>query len=345
MKKALKIIIPIAIIILIIGGVFGYITYHDRNIGKAMKEQITVSDKTVELQNGDIEISVTDVVNLNDLDCTALFEDGSDKIAVDAGKVGEQPFNVNIKANNTLLFDKEMQLNAKIIVVDTTPPEFTESVDEIKITEGDEIDILSKFKAQDLSGEVEMALDGELDNTKIGEQVLKVTAKDINGNTAEKEVKIIVAEKAASSSNSNQNTGKSSTNSSSSSNKNQSSNKNNSSSSNTSSGNSNSSSNNKPSSSTGSTTSHQHSMSVGNIGKWFNSRSEVERYWEKLIVNGIQNIKMVQLLGKSMKKNHHMDMKRGLVVSVASGQVILNMNSIDILYYGAVGITIYKNIG
>ncbi|MCC8016354.1 MAG: hypothetical protein LIO43_03010 [Clostridiales bacterium] len=71
---------------------------------------------------------------------------------------------------------------------------------------------------------------------------------------------------------------KSSTNSSSSNNKNQSSNKNNSSSSNTSSGNSNSSSNNKPSSSTGSTTSHQHSMSVGNIGKWFNSRNEVQAY-------------------------------------------------------------------
>lgn len=70
-----------------------------------------------------------------------------------------------------------------------------------------------------------------------------------------------------------------SSNSSSSGNKNSSSNKNNSSSSNTSSGNSNSSSNNKPSSSTGSTTSHQHSISVGNMGRWFNSRSDVDAYF------------------------------------------------------------------
>ena len=259
MKKSLKIIVPIFILALLISSTFGYITYHDNNIYKAMQKQITVSDKTVELQKGDVEISVNDVVNLNNLNCIALFENGYNEIIINAEAVGEQLFKVIITANNTLAFDKTMELNAKVIVADTTPPEFTESVGEIKITEGDELDILSNFKAQDLSGEVELTLDDVPDNNKIGEQILKVIAKDINGNKAEKEVKIIVMAKpkvTVSSKNTNKtsNTGNSSSSSSS---------------------NTSSSSNNGGSSSSNL---NQHTASVGNIGKWFNSRSEVQSY-------------------------------------------------------------------
>lgn len=269
MKKALKIVIPIAIIVLIIIGVFVYITYHDDTIYKAMQEQIAVSDETVELQKGEVEVSVNDVVNLNNLDCTVLFENGNDKTNINAETVGEQTVKVIVTANNTLFFDKAIELNAKIIIVDTTPPEFTESVDEIKITEGDELDILSKFKAQDLSGEVEITLDGEFDNNKIGEQILKVIAKDINGNTAEKEVKIIVTAKPTVSSNNNRSTSSSSKNS------NSSRPSSSSSSSNSSSGGSSSSSSTP---STSGCASGNHSIGVGNIGRWFNSRSEVQSY-------------------------------------------------------------------
>lgn len=273
MKKALKIVIPIAVIVLIIGGVFGYITYHDNAIYKAMQEQITASNKTVELQKGEVQISVNDMINLNDLNCTVLFENGSDRIIINAETVGEQTVKVIVTANNTLFFDKETESNAKIIIVDTTPPEFTESVDEIKITEGDELDILSKFKAQDLSGEVELTLDGEFDNNKISEQILKVIAKDINGNTVEKEVKIIVNEKVVVTAKpivSLNNNNKPSNNNSS----RPSSNGGNSSS--TSSGGSSSSSS---SSASNGCASGNHSMGVGNIGKWFNSRSEVDAYF------------------------------------------------------------------
>lgn len=273
MKKALKIVIQIAVIVLIIGGVFGYITYHDNAIYKAMQEQITVSNKTVELQKGEVEISVNDMINLNDLNCTALFENESDRLNINAKTVGEQTVKIIVTANNTLLFDKAIELNAKIIIVDTAPPEFTESVDEIKITEGDELDILSKFKAQDLSGKVEITLDGEFDNNKVGEQVLKVIAKDINSNMAEKEVKIIVNEKvvvtAKPTASSNNNNKPSNSNSSRP----------------ASNGGSSSSSNNGGSSSSNSSTpstngcaNGNHSMSIGNIGKWFNSRSEVQAY-------------------------------------------------------------------
>lgn len=273
MKKALKIVIPIAVIVLIIGGIFGYITYHDNAIYKAMQEQITVSDKTVELQKGEVEISVNDMINLNDLNCTALFENGSDRLNINAKTVDEQTVKIIVTANNTLFFDKAIELNAKIIIVDTAPPEFTESVDEIKITEGDEFDILSKFKAQDLSGEVEITLDGEFDNNKVGEQVLKVIAKDINSNMAEKEVKIIVNEKvvvtAKPTASSNNNNKPSNSNSSRP----------------ASNGGSSSSSNNGGSSSSSSSVpatsgcaSGNHSMGVGNIGRWFNSRSEVQSY-------------------------------------------------------------------
>lgn len=273
MKKALKIVIPIAVIVLIIGGVFGYITYHDNAIYKAMQEQITVFDKTVELQKGEVEISVNDMINLNNLNCTALFENGSERLNINAKTVGEQIVKIIVTANNTLLFDKAIELNAKIIIVDTAPPEFTESVDEIKITEGDELDILSKFKAQDLSGEVEIILDGEFDNDKVGEQVLKVIAKDINSNIVEKEVKITVAEKAVAPSN-NRST-RNSNNSSSNNSSRPASNGGSSSSSNN--GGSNSSNNNTPT--TNGCANGNHSMGVGNIGRWFNSRSEVDAYF------------------------------------------------------------------
>lgn len=277
MSKSIKIIVPIVGLVLIIGGVFGYITYHDNAIYKAMQEQITVSNKTVELQKGEVEISVNDMINLNNLNCTALFENGSERLNINAKTVGEQIVKIIVTANNTLLFDKAIELNAKIIIVDTAPPEFTESVDEIKITEGDELDILSKFKAQDLSGEVEITLDGEFDNDKVGEQVLKVIAKDINSNMAEKEVKIIVNEKvvvtAKPTASSNNNNKPSNSNSSRP----------------ASNGGSSSSSNNGGSSSSNSSApvtsgcaNGNHSIGVGNIGRWFNSRSEVENYWKQV---------------------------------------------------------------
>lgn len=288
MSKSIKIIVPIVGLVLIIGGVFGYITYHDNAIYKDMQEQITASDKTVELQKGEVEISVNDMINLNNLNCTALFENGSDRLNINAKTVGEQTVKIIVTANNTLFFDKAIELNAKIIIVDTAPPEFTESVDEIKITEGDELDILSKFKAQDLSGEVEITLDGEFDNSKVGEQVLKVIAKDINSNMAEKEVKIIVNKKvvvtakptALSNNNkpSNSNSSRPASNS----------------------GNSSSSSNNSGGSSSNSSApttngcaNGNHSMGVGNIGRWFNSRDELQSYvsgiiaqWRAKIANG-----------------------------------------------------------
>lgn len=288
MSKSIKIIVPIVGLVLIIGGVFGYITYHDNAIYKSMQEQITASDKTVELQKGEVEISVNDMINQNDLNCTALFENGNDRITVNAEAVGEQNVKVIVAANNNLLFDKAIELNAKIIIVDTAPPEFTESVDEIKITEGDELDILSKFKAQDLSGKVEITLDGEFDNNKVGEQVLKVIAKDINSNMAEKEVKIIVNEKvvvtAKPTASSNNNNKPSNSNSSRP----------------ASNGGSSSSSNNGGSSSSSSSTpstngcaNGNHSMGVGDIGRWFNSKAELQSYvngviseWRTKLVNG-----------------------------------------------------------
>lgn len=288
MSKSIKIIVPIVGLVLIIGGVFGYITYHDNAIYKAMQEQITVSNKTVELQKGEVEISVNDMINLNDLNCTALFENESDRLNINAKTVGEQTVKIIVTANNTLLFDKAIELNAKIIIVDTAPPEFTESVDEIKITEGDELDILSKFKAQDLSGKVEITLDGEFDNNKVGEQVLKVIAKDINSNMAEKEVKIIVNEKvvvtAKPTASSNNNNKPSNSNSSRP----------------ASNGGSSSSSNNGGSSSSSSSTpstngcaNGNHSMGVGDIGRWFNSKAELQSYvngviseWRTKLVNG-----------------------------------------------------------
>ena len=206
MKKSIKVIIWVVGVVSIIGGVIGCITYHDNCIYQEISKQIIVIDKAIELQAEAVEISVNDIVNVSDLNCTVSFENGNDKIIVDADTIGEQVITIIVTPNNTLLSDKSIKLAVKIIIVDTTPPEFTESIDEIKIDEGEQLDLLSKFQAKDLSGDVEITVKEAFNNSKAGNYNLTVIAKDFNGNIAEKEVRIVVEEKVTTSTNSNSTT-------------------------------------------------------------------------------------------------------------------------------------------
>ena len=137
-----------------------------------------------------------------------------------------------------------------------------------------------------MSGEVDIQVQGNIDTDKVGEQKIKVIATDIYGNSAEKEVNIIVEARPEKTQN------KSLTYNEGSSKQNKSSNKNDdasnasnsttsSSLSSSSSGNSNSSSSSNSGSS--SSSSHQHTMPIGNMGRWFSSKSELISYYQSIV--------------------------------------------------------------
>lgn len=195
MKKNTKIAIVICTsIIIILAAVFGGIAIHDKNIVKIAKENLSVNDIILELQKSDVTVTVDDALNTNGVDCTALFSNNAGSVEINAAEVNEYNEQLTVSLLKPILFNEEIKLDVKISVKDTTPPEFTESVEEIRLTEGEEINILENFKAEDLSGDVQISAT-EIDNTKVGEQTVTVTATDKNNNSATKDVKIIIEAK------------------------------------------------------------------------------------------------------------------------------------------------------
>lgn len=195
MKKNTKIAIVICTaIVIILAAVFGGIAIHDKNIVKTAKENLSVNDITLELQKSDVTVTIDDVLNTNSVDCTALFSNNAGSVEINAAEVNEYNEQLTVSLLKPILFNEEIKLDVKISVKDATPPEFTESVEEIRITEGEEINILENFKAEDLSGDVQISAT-EIDNTKVGEQTVTITATDKNNNSVTKDVKIIIEAK------------------------------------------------------------------------------------------------------------------------------------------------------
>jgi|GEM_PF-6891956 len=280
-KTILKITAVILICIAIIGAFVGVIAIHDKNLYKELQNKIKVTDLTVELKDDDIQVSVDEIINASELNCDASFENGQSNISINARTENKQNVKIIVKANGIWLFDKELKYDAEIIVEDTIAPAWVKRVDEIKVTVGDSVDIKSNFKAEDLSGEVEIQVQGNIDTDKVGEQKIKVIATDIYGNSAEKEVNIIVEARPEKTQNKSLTYNEGSSKQNKSSNKNDdASNASNSTTSSSSSSSSSGSSNSSSSSNSGSSSSssHQHSRSVGDIGLWFNSKTELENY-------------------------------------------------------------------
>lgn len=301
MSKKTKIIISVAsfatiLLIVVIGLIVGY------SIQRNTLNLIYTKDINIELDNQAHTVSTYDFIGNESKDkLNAQFDNESTSTEIMADSVCTADKTITVKYKNGALC--KTQKSIKINVIDTTPPEFTETIDSITVNKGEEIDIASKFKATDLSGDVEIKTENTVDVNTVGEQVINVCATDKNGNVNKAEVKITVIEKkeeqtesvsqkssskkstSSSSSVKNSNTGNNKTSSNS--------NKNNSSSSTTSSA-------SKPNNNGGSATTTSgcangnHSMPTGNIGKWFNSRNEVENYvisvsnmWEKKYSDGI----------------------------------------------------------
>lgn len=284
MTKKAKIIIGSAsfaavLLIIVIGLIVGY------SVQRNTLNLIYTKDINIELDNQAHTISTYDFIgNENKDKLNAQFDNKSTSTEVMADSVYTADKSITVKYMNGALC--KTQRNVIINVIDTTPPEFSEKIDSITINKGDEIDVVSKFKATDLSGEVEIKADSTVDVNTVGEQLINVSATDKNGNVSKAEVKITVIEKKEEQTESTKQDRTSS--------KNTTKNKNSATNGNT--GNnktsSNASSSSKPNSNTttkpnnnnsntttvSSCANGNHSMPTGNSGKWFNSRSECQEY-------------------------------------------------------------------
>lgn len=299
MSKKTKIIISAAsfttiLLIVVIGLIVGY------SIQRNTLNLIYTKDINIELDNQAHTVSTYDFIGNESKDkLNARFDNESTSTEIMADSVCTADKTITVKYKNGALC--KIQKSVKINVIDTTPPEFTETIDSITVNKGEEIDIASKFKATDLSGEVKITVDGTIDVNTVGTQTVNIFATDENGNVAQTEVNVIVnePEKTKTTENNNNTTASKSNNSVGTSQKStlSSSEKNNNTGNNTS---SNASSSSKPNNNGGSATTTSgcangnHSMPTGNIGKWFNSRNEVENYvisvsnmWEKKYSDGI----------------------------------------------------------
>lgn len=288
MSKKTKIIIGVAsfttiLLIIVIGLIVGY------SIQRNTLNLIYTKDINIELDNQAHTVNTYDFIGNESKDkLNARFDNESTSTEIMADSVFTADKSITVKYKNGALC--KTQKNVKINVIDTTPPEFTETIDSITVNKGEEIDIASKFKATDLSGEVEIKAENTVDVNTVGEQVINVSATDKNGNVAQTEVNVIVnkPEKNETTENNKNTTASKSNNSVGTSQKStlSSSEKNNNTGNNTS---SNASSSSKPNNNGGSATttsgcaSGNHSMPTGNIGKWFNSRNEVKNYVETVM--------------------------------------------------------------
>lgn len=320
--KTISIIVIVAIIIAIGTAMFLAISYdiekgrydtvkkHCNNNSFAIQTEYEL-DKQEHEMNVD-NLVVTKMPNYNSAYCDSIGVGeynrsfvGDNKFVAD--KVKNETYTIRTEVPKNKIWNKFKYVDADIEVtcIDTTAPEFTEKVDSITINKGEELDVASKFSATDLSGEVKITVDGNVDVNTVGTQTVNVFATDESGNVAKTEVNIIVNETeeqsvenaGATLNNSGATTSKpnvsASTSQKSSSKKATSSTiKSNNTSNNNTSSNSNKSNNNssasKPNNNGGSTTttsgcaSGNHSMPTGNCGKWFNSRNEAINYYNSV---------------------------------------------------------------
>lgn len=282
MSKKTKIIISVAsfatiLLIVVIGLIVGY------SIQRNTLNLIYTKDINIELDNQAHTVTTYDFIGNDSKDkLNAQFDNKSTSTEIMADSVCTADKTITVKYKSGALC--KTQKSVKINVIDTTSPEFTETIDSITVNKGEEIDIASKFKATDLSGEVEIKAENTVDVNTVGEQVINVSATDKNGNVNKAEVKITVIEKKEEQTESTSQKSSSKNSTSSSSSVKNSNTGNNKTSSNASSSSTTTSPNNTSSKDTSTvpktscTTNNNHSIKCGNMGKWFSNRSEVESY-------------------------------------------------------------------
>lgn len=126
-----------------------------------------------------------------------IFEYGEDALAGLKGQINADEIDITFQAENNLGYPKTGRYTGKaisgnheetftVLIQDTTPPEFTSSVENLSHTigEGSDDAVLSNFVATDLSGAVEMNIQGDVDYKSAGSYSITVSATDLSRNTS-----------------------------------------------------------------------------------------------------------------------------------------------------------------
>mgnify|MGYP002551798127 CR=1 FL=1 len=209
--KTISIVLIIAMIIAIGTAVFLTISYNtEKQRYDAVKAYCNNNDSFAiqteyELDKQEHELNVNNLVVTSMPNYSSVYNEricvgeynrsfvGDDKFVADKAKKETYTIRTEVPKNKIWNSFKHIDTPVEISCIDTTAPEFTEKTDTITINKGDKLDVVSKFKATDLSGTVEIKTDS-VDVNKVGEQIVNVFATDGSGNVAQTEVKVVVNE-------------------------------------------------------------------------------------------------------------------------------------------------------
>ena len=209
--KALSIVLIVAMIIAIGTAVFSTISYNtEKQRYEAVKAYCNNNDSFAiqteyELDKQEHELNVNNLVVTSMPNYSSVYNEricvgeynrsfvGDNKFVAD--KVKKETYTIRTEVPKNKIWNKFKHIDTPIEIscIDTTAPEFTEKTDTITINKGDKLNVASKFKANDLSGTVEIKVDN-VDVNKIGEQIVNVFATDGSGNVAQTEVKVVINE-------------------------------------------------------------------------------------------------------------------------------------------------------
>lgn len=215
-KRIARIIFIIILLVIVVSGVsYYYYTYlvskEEKNIEEiANKNREALLEFNEVLEYGS-ELSYEELLNkLLNLD--NIKEDTDIKILINGQEIIKDSvykfetignYSVKVLLSNrydyTIIIPKfkiiESTKESQIIVKDTKMPVIS-GITNKEITVGDEINLLEGISAQDeVDGELEVTIEGNVDNQKAGEYIIKVSAIDKNENMAKQEFKVVVKEK------------------------------------------------------------------------------------------------------------------------------------------------------
>lgn len=197
-RKSIIVAVVVLCIIAVGGGISIKVVTDHKNYNNA-KDCIMAQDVTVEYTGEGTRISANDFISETDetdIIYTARFAD-SDADEYTLAKdltVGQYNVKVIIELTKNMFF-RELIFDAKIILQDTTPPKWIKTTDSVTVYVGESIDIQSLFAAKDLSGDVTISAEDEINTDSAGTETVKITASDPYGNASEYELKITVKKK------------------------------------------------------------------------------------------------------------------------------------------------------
>lgn len=198
MKKSkiiLSITIGISIILVAIGITYYALTKRENKVIAQIKQdlenKLTLEDMAYEygseitLQDLNLDNNVKVYINNQELNSRYKF-----------AEVGKYQLNAEISHTYKNFLNKEeiiiAEKEATIKVEDTKNP-IIEGVVDREIIEGDTIDLKQGITARDeIDGDLEIIIEGEVDTNKVGEYEIKVKSTDKNNNTTEATYKVKV---------------------------------------------------------------------------------------------------------------------------------------------------------